>query len=142
MLRLRIGLLLALFAAGCVTPNYNYPGHSRYHGVHIDLFFLEWGAPVSSHPAKDGGTLYLWYSGRNSAYIPGHTDVELIGNTAWWRGYRKRWFTPSYECGVRIVTTPNGIIREVLLQDRSVGWWQHIRCTEIFGPAVPPRFSQ
>jgi hypothetical protein len=142
MFRLGLGLLVAALVAGCITPNSAYPGQTRYHGVHVDLFFLEWGAPVASHPTKDGGTIYLWFSGRDSAYIPGHTDTELIGNTAWWRGYsgfRHRWFTTSHECGVRIVTTPNKIIREVLLQDSPAGWWQHTRCYEIFGPAVPPR---
>lgn len=127
--------LVAILAVGCTTsPGYGVK--SRYHGVPVDLFFLEWGAPVSSHELQDGGTVYLWYANRDSGYIPGHTDTELIGNTAWYRGYKLRNFTPLSECGVRIVTNPDGTIRDVLLHKSSKGWWTSLKCSQVFGPPV------
>ena len=140
MLRLGLSFLVALLLAGCMTANSEYPGRSRYEGVNIDLFFLEWGGPVASQPTPDGGQIFVWFSGRNSAYIPGRTDSELIGNTDWaqgYRGVRARWFTPSHECGVRIVTNYDKTIRDVLLLESPAGWWQHTRCYGIFGPPVP-----
>ena len=53
-------------------------------------------------------------------------------------GYRIKWFTPTHECGVRIVTNPDKTIRDVLLLDYGFGWWQHTVCYGIFGPPVPP----
>lgn len=137
MVRLGFGLLIAALLAGCITPNPRYPGQTRYYGVHVDLFFLEHGAPAAQQRTADGGMIYAWLSGRRSAYIPGRADSDLIGNTAWWEGYRNRWFTPSHECGVRIVTNPDKSIREVLLLDSGRGWWEHNVCRGIFGPAVP-----
>ena len=138
MLRCGLLVLVAALAVGCTTaPSYGLK--SRYHGVHVDHFFLEWGAPVSSHPLKDGGTIYLWYTGRDSAYIPGHADDELIGNTAWWRGYPIRNFTPSWECGLRIVANIDGSIREILVHRSSRNWWHFPRCTAVLGQPIPYR---
>lgn len=140
MFRLGLVLLVTALVGGCITPYAtSYPGQSRYQGTHVDLFFLEHGAPVAARRTEDGGMLYVWFSNRRSAYIPGRTDTDLIANTAWWDGYRIRWFTPTHECGVRIVTNPDKTIRDVLLLDYGFGWWQHTVCYRIFGPPVPPR---
>lgn len=134
MFRLAATLLLAALIAGC-TSGGEYP-RSRYIGVPVDQFFLEWGAPVASHKLKHGWRMYLWYSGRDSVYLPGHTDSELIGNTAWWKGYKIKDFYHRIECGVRIVTSPDGVIQEILVHEDSRGWWEFSRCREVFGPAV------
>jgi hypothetical protein len=128
-------LVVALLVSCTTAQSYGY--RSRYQGVHVDHFFLEWGAPVASHKLKDGGKIYLWFSGRDSAYIPGHTDSELIGNTAWWRGYPLREYAPEWACRVRIVANPDGTIREILMHDDSRNWWQGPRCRAVFGPPIP-----
>jgi hypothetical protein len=128
-------LLLALALAGCVNNDAPFPGLSRYHGTDVELFFLEWGGPVAERDRKLPGKEYLWYSGRGSAYKPGHVDTELIGNTAWWRGYRQRFYNPLLECRVRLITDAYGVIEEIRPQDGSGGWWA--RCREVFGPPVP-----
>ncbi len=135
MFRWRLLVLLTALVAGCTSVASQGPIISRYHGVHIDLFFLEWGAPVSSRELETGGQIYLWFAGRDSAYKPGHVDTDLIGNTAWWEGHRIRGFNPRIECGVRIVTFPDGTIRDVLVHESSKGWWEVGRCREVFGPA-------
>ena len=132
ILKLFLAGLAAALLSACASVAGQHPILSRYHGVHVDLFFLEWGAPVSSHPLKFGGTEYLWYSGRNSAYRPGQTDTDLIGNTAWWEGYQLKMYDPRLECGVRIVTSPDGTIRELLVHQSSRGWWEVPRCARIF----------
>lgn len=136
MLRSGLALLSAALVAGCTSVATHYPIVSPYQGVHIDLFFLENGAPVSSHKLKNGGAIFLWFSGRHSAYKPGHIDTELIGNTAWWRGYRVPNYNPLLECGARIVTDPDGTIREILIHESSKAWWESPRCRQVFGPPV------
>jgi hypothetical protein len=128
-------MLLALLAAACTSGAGPYP-KSRYIGTPVDQFFLEWGAPVAKHKMKHGWKMYLWYTGRDSVYLPGRTDSELIGNTAWWKGYRLRRFYHRIECGVRIVASPDGIIQEILVHEDSRGWWEFARCRAVFGPAV------
>jgi hypothetical protein len=135
MSKLAATMLLALLAAACTSGAEPYP-KSRYIGTPVDQFFLEWGAPVAKHKMKHGWEMYLWYSGRDSVYLPGRTDSELIGNTAWWKGYRLRWFYHELECGVRIVVSPDGVIQEILVHEDSRGWWEFARCREVFGPAV------
>ena len=130
------GFLAAVLVAGCTSVSTHYPIISPYQGVHIDLFFLEHGAPVSSQPLDYGGEIYLWFAGRHSAYKPGHVDTELIGNTAWWRGYRIKNYDPRLECGARIITNPDGTIREILMHESSKAWWEVPYCRSIFGPPV------
>lgn len=134
MFRLAATFIVAALLAGC-TAGGEYP-RSRYIGVPVEQFFLEWGAPVAKHKLKHGWKMYLWYTGRDSVYLPGHTDSELIGNSAWWKGYRIKGFYHRIECGVRIVTSPDGIIQEILVHEDSRGWWEFSRCREVFGPAV------
>ena len=135
MFRWGVIVLVAALVAGCTTAG-SYPIRSRYHGVHIDLFFLENGAPVASHALDFGGTEFLWYSNRDSAYKPGFTDSDLIGNTAWWEGYRDPDYDPRLHCGVRIVTDPYGYIREIRIHRDSRAWWEGPRCYQVFGPAI------
>jgi hypothetical protein len=136
MARLAAIVLLAALLAGCTAAaDGDYP-RSRYIGAPVEQFFLEWGAPVAEHKLKHGWKMYLWYTGRDSVYLPGHTDSELIGNTAWWKGYRLKDFYHRLECGVRIVTSPDGIIQEILVHEDSRGWWEFTRCREVFGPPV------
>lgn len=131
-----IFLLLAMLPACVSVPN-TTPIRSRYEGTPVELFFSSWGAPVSAHPLADGGKVYLWYSGRWSAHIPGETGtVDLIGNDAWWRGHRVRWFNPSLECGIKIYTTPDGVISALLMQNTEKGWWLFPRCREVFGRPI------
>ena len=45
----------------------------------------------------------------------------------------------NLECGVRIYTHPDGTISAVLLKDANEGWYENLRCREVFGP--PLRWS-
>jgi hypothetical protein len=137
MLKLALACALAMLLAGCATPA-NLGWQSRYHGVPVEAFFAEWGAPVAQHKIYDGTTAYLWFTGRNSAYRPGRTDSELIGNTAWWKGYTLKEYMTNLECGVRIFTWPDGTIRDVLLREANAQWWEHYRCREVFGAPKRP----
>ncbi len=133
------GLIVAALLAGCTTVSTYQPIISPYQGVHIDLFFLEWGAPVSSHHLDYGGEIFLWFSGRHSAYKPGHVDTDLIGNTAWWRGHRIKNYDTRQECGARIVSNPDGTIREILMHESTKAWWEVPLCRKVFGPPVGQR---
>ena len=86
----RITILLVALLGGCATPPTPLGYRSAYYGLQADTFFVEWGAPVAKHELADGSWVYLWFARRDSAYTPGHTDSELIGNTAWWKGYTLR----------------------------------------------------
>jgi hypothetical protein len=138
MRTLKLALLIVVILAGCTTPPPFYEVRTRYHGLPVEVFFSEWGSPIASHKIKHHRTMYLWYSGRDSRYYPGHTDTRLIGNTAWWRGYRLHWWLPPLECGVRIITGPDHLIQEILLHESSAGWWEVQRCRDVFGPPLPP----
>ena len=92
-------------------------------------------SPSTSSPTA--ASLYLWFTGRGSAYIPGHTDSELIGNTAWWEGYTLRNYMTNLECAVRIYTHPDGTISAILLKDSNKAWHENLRCREVFGPPLP-----
>lgn len=134
-------LLLAALLAGCQGGvSTGERPQSRYQGAPVELFFAQWGAPVSSHRFGSDWTMYLWYSGRHSAYVPGHADSELIGNTAWWLGYPLPTFEPREECGVRLVVAPDGFLQEILVHNDAIGWWQRPRCRRIFGPPVRPAY--
>lgn len=137
MLRWALPFLLAVLLGGCLTPPTPYAFRSKYYGVPVEAFFTQWGAPISKHTFGDGQTVYLWYTGRNSAYLPGHTDSELIGNTAWWKGYSLPKYQTRLECGVRIYTYPDGTISAILLKESNKGWWELLRCREVFGPPLP-----
>jgi hypothetical protein len=136
MSKLAATMLLAVLAAACTNGAAGPYPKSRYIGTNVHQFFLEWGAPVAEHKMKHGWRMYLWYTGRDSIYLPGHTDSELIGNSAWWKGYRIRDFYHRIECGVRIITSPDGTIQEILMHEDSRGWWEFSRCREVFGPPV------
>lgn len=136
MLRLGLSVLIVALLAGCATPPTPYAFRSRYYGVPVDSFFLEWGAPVAKHKVPDGTMAYLWFARRDSAYDIGHTDSELIGNTAWWKGYSIKDYMTNLECGVRIYTYHDTTIRAVLLRDANKGWYEDLRCREVFGPPL------
>jgi hypothetical protein len=137
MFRWAFPVVLVALLCGCTTPPTPLGFKSRYYGVQADVFFTEWGAPVAKHKVADGGLVYLWYTDRGSAYVPGHTDSELIGNTAWWEGYTLRNYMTNLECGVRIYTDRTGAISAVLLKEANKGWYENLRCREVFGPPLP-----
>jgi hypothetical protein len=136
MVRWMLPVLLAALLGGCMTPPTPLAYRSKYYGLQADAFFVEWGAPVSKRQLADGSWVYLWYTGRNSAYVPGHTDSELIGNTAWWEGYTLRKYMTNLECGVRIYTHTDGTISAILLKEANKGWYENLRCREVFGPPL------
>jgi hypothetical protein len=135
-MRWALSILLLVLLGGCMTPPTPLAYRSKYYGLQADAFFVEWGAPVSKHQLADGSWVYLWYTGRNSAYVPGHTDSELIGNTAWWDGYTLRKYMTNLECGVRIYTHTDGTISAILLKEANKGWYENLRCREVFGPPL------
>jgi hypothetical protein len=136
MSRWASAILLLVVLSGCTTPPTPVAFRSKWYGAQADAFFVEWGAPVTKQKLADGGYVYLWYSDRGSAYIPGHTDSELIGNTAWWEGYTQHKYMTGYECGVRIYTYPDGTISAILLREGNKGWYENTRCREVFGPPL------
>lgn len=129
-------ILLPIVLLGCSTPPTPIAFRSKWYGTPADAFFVEWGAPVSKQKLADGSYVYLWYADRGSAYIPGHTDSELIGNTAWWKGYTKHEYMTALHCAVRIYTYPDGTISAILLKDDNRGWYESLRCREVFGPPL------
>ena len=134
MLRFGSLLLIVALAAGCTTATVSDDLQTRFIGMHADDFFFQWGAPVSSKTHHHGGRNYLWMSGRDSEYEPGYEGtVDLIGNTAWWRGYRVEAYQPQLECRVDIVTAPNGIITAIRAHPGNADWWDVRRCREVFG---------
>jgi hypothetical protein len=141
MVRSGLLLIVVLLMGGCTAAGSNTVIHSPYEGVPAATLFARWGAPVTAKPLADGGRVYLWYSGRFSAYIPGEDGTaDLIGNTDWSRGYPLRDYDTRLECGVRIYTNPDGTIHTILMHETSRGWWEFARCREVFGPPVrtPP----
>jgi hypothetical protein len=120
MIRWAVPVAVVAFLFGCATSP-NLGARSRYHGVPVDSFFYEWGAPVAKHKVDDGTMAYLWFTGRS---------------TAWWEGYNLKYFMSNLECGVRIFTYPDGTIRDVLLKDSNRQWWEQLRCREVFGPPL------
>ena len=131
-----ITILLVALLGGCATPPTPLGYRSAYYGLQADTFFVEWGAPVAKHKLADGSWVYLWFARRDSAYAPGHTNSDLIGNTAWWKGYTLDKYMTNFECGVRIYTHPDGTISAIFLKDTNVGWYEDLRCREVFGPPL------
>lgn len=126
-------------AAGCSSADTNNRLRSSYIGTPVESFFIKWGGPVSSYAMGKEGRAYLWFSGRDSGYKPGDRGtVDLIGNTAWWRGYRIQGYNPLLECRVEILTAPNGFIVDIRTHRGNRDWWDMQRCREVFG-RVPRR---
>jgi hypothetical protein len=136
MTRWALSILLLALLGGCLSPPTPLGYRSKYYGTPVEDFFIEWGAPVAQRKVADGSTVYLWYTGRDSAYIPGRADSELIGNTRWWEGYTLEKYMTSLECGVRIYTYPDGTISAIFLKDANKGWYESLRCREVFGPPL------
>jgi len=142
MLRRALLLMTTALVAGCTAAAGSQTViRSPYEGVPVDTFFARWGGPVSARDLTDGGKVYLWYTGRFSAYIPGEDGtVDLIGNTDWTRGHTMESYDTRLECGVRIFVGPDRRIQTLLMHETSRGWWEFARCREVFGPPVrtPP----
>ena len=128
-----------LATAACNSADTNNRLRSSYIGTPVESFFIAWGGPVTSYAMGKEGRAYLWFSGRESGYQPGDRGtVDLIGNTAWWRGYRIQGYNPLLECRVEILTAPNGFIVDIRTHRGDRDWWDVQRCREVFGK-VPRR---
>jgi hypothetical protein len=127
-------ILALLCLAGCSTTPLSADLRAYYVGTKVDAFFHEWGGPVSSVRTDHGGRIYLWFSGRDSAFRPGDRGtVDLIGNTAWWRGHSLDNYNPLRECRVDIVTGRHGQIVDLRIHPGNRDWWDVQRCQEVFG---------
>lgn len=121
------------FIAGCSTAEFSQDLKNRHIGTSVDAFFMKHGGPVSSLGQGKEARVYLWFSGRNSAYAPGDKGtVDLIGNTAWWRGYTVPHYSPLNECRLQIYAGADGYIYDLRIfgGERDL---QHVhRCREVF----------
>lgn len=64
--------------AACVTTEQAQQAVSaRFIGQSSDAFFRTNGAPYSSYPLTDGGTLYRWRGGETSIHVP--AQYQTIG---------------------------------------------------------------
>lgn len=125
--------LVAALVAGCSTSGFSRGLKERYIGTSADSFFSRHGGPVSSVGYGKEARIHLWFSGRSSAYAPGDKGtVDLIGNTAWWRGYTVPHYSPLNECRLQIYVGADGYIYDIRIfgGERDL---QHVhRCREVF----------
>jgi hypothetical protein len=108
---------------------------SRFDGMPVDNFFLQYGPPSSSYTLQDGRRMYIWAEHPQTLELHGLSTatVNVVGNTAFVSGFNDPHSTITMQCQVRILTRPNGTIQQILSQYDTVGWWQLSRCNEIFG---------
>jgi hypothetical protein len=127
-------VVTTVLAAGCAGSSVTRDLQTTYIGTPVAAFFMERGGPVSSVGFGKGGRVYLWFSGRDSAYQPGDTGtVDLIGNTEWWTGYRVPNYNPLLECRVDIFTGADGYILDIRMHGGERDWRARQRCREVFG---------
>lgn len=122
--------VLVLFLSACSaaqTIKANKLMATQYVGQTADAFFPKFGPPNSQHTLDSGDTMYLWsenptvYGGGYGGYGQslGKGSVATIGGTV-------------VQCEVRIVAGKDGMIRQILSQNDTIGKWQLSRCNELF----------
>lgn len=136
--RFRSIIWLSAMLAGCATASVNQYIGSSYIGRSADIFFRTWGGPVSSHATGNHARLYLWFSGRDSAYRPGDKGtVDLIGNTRWWAGHPLDGYNPLLECRLEILVGRKGHIEAIRMFGGERDWRHRQRCREVFAGGRP-----
>jgi hypothetical protein len=66
-----IAIALLSAVAGCTTTEQaNQALKSRFIGQSSDSFFSQYGAPLSSFPLNNGGTVYRWRGGETVQSYP------------------------------------------------------------------------
>lgn len=131
--RLSSIIWLSAMLAGCTAASMNRDLGNRHVGQPADAFFRTWGGPVSSRATGGGGRLYLWFSGRDSAYRPGDKGtVDLIGNTRWWAGRTLESYNPFLECRLEILVGWKGRIEAIRMFGGERDWQHRQRCHEVF----------
>jgi hypothetical protein len=129
---------LSAMLAGCTAASVNRDLGSHHIGRSGDAFFRTWGGPVSSRATGNGGRLYLWFSGRDSAYRPGDKGtVDLIGNTSWWAGRPLDGYNPLLECRLEILVGRKGHIEAIRMFGGERDWQHRQRCREVFAGGRP-----
>ena len=74
------GLLAMFVLAGCTTTEEaNNAMKSRFIGQSSDVFFSQYGAPLSSFALNNGGTVYRWRGGETTRTIP--AEYKTVSNT-------------------------------------------------------------
>lgn len=135
---MRPGATYAVFAAillsACTTTeDANNAMKSRFIGQSSDVFFSQYGMPLSSFPLNDGGTLYRWRGGQTTQTIPAeYRTIELNGKQ------QQQLVTPARTealyCEAQISTNARGIITNVQTTNDTTGaGFSLSRCAEVFG---------
>ncbi len=136
--RFMLSVLLPVTLAGCTTASINQDLGRHYIGRSASAFFQTWGGPVSSRATGHGGRLYLWFSGRDSAYRPADKGtVDLIGNTRWWAGRTLEGYNPLLECRLEILAGRKGHIEAIRMFGGERDWQHRQRCREVFAGGRP-----
>ncbi len=151
-----IGIALMGMTAGCVTTEEaNQAIQSRWIGQPSDVFFAQYGPPVSQFAMNDGGTIYTWRGGETSrdvapVYRPmteqekaaarnaPHTVINIGGT------YNANPAPPGQvvvspgrvdylACEAQITTSPAGIITYIkATRDTDGQGLSFSRCAEVF----------
>jgi hypothetical protein len=104
-------LLMALALAGCgSTQQAAQSAQSKWLGKSVDEFFSKNGPPKRQFVTATGGVIYTW----ETLAMPSGTRTQLV-------------------CSADIVSDSGRTIREIRLQEDSIGHWNTSRCAEIFG---------
>lgn len=116
-------LVLSLTITACVTTkNAAIKITSKYVGQHVDVFFVENGAPATEYTMSDGRVAYLWKAG-----------IEEYENYS-----GRGWFTSSstvtQRCEISIITNKKKIITKITPKtDSSGGYNIRSQCADKLG---------
>lgn len=143
-------ILTCCAATICLSGCYSFPTqtlkavNSAYTGQHVDEFFLAHGLPSASYELASGDVIYEWASKAKSIHFPART--RTTGYTNYAGGFQTYSTTSSGKtirlyCVLQIVTSPEGIVRNIDLTTDTIGAWETSRFAEIFSEykrALPP----
>ena len=121
---------------GCTTTDMALQKLSdRYMNRSADDFFIDNGPPMNAYALREGGSIYVWSSGRRQVALPATTTYS--GTATPYGSFRGTsqstgGGTLDLECEVKIVTDRNNNIQSISITQDTWGWWETSRCNEYF----------
>lgn len=149
---MRVLLILAGAAmlSSCVmTKEMTEKLNVTYSGKNTDEFFLKYGLPAAKQQMNSGDIIYVWDSGATTFTSPttttmtSRTQGTMAGNygsgvangnyigTTTTNAVSTGGGTVVTRCRVQILSSPEGVVRDIKIIENTIGNWLPSRCDEV-----------
>ncbi len=124
-----LGLLPLAFSACATGVGGQNPINDSWAGRPFDDFVSRYGSPQNKYPMNNGDVAYLWDSGKSSLGMPAHANPQNSVEQTF----------PQYSgsgnvdvfCEVQIITSDDGIIKQINIMRDTMGARITSRCREV-----------